>query len=214
MTSGTKDAPSYSPLVDAYIACAQPFAQPILNHLRALIHNVELDVEEGKKWSRPFFLHHGIILGNMSAFKEHCSVGFWGEEITALLRADGLTSSEAMGSLGRLTELEDLPSDDTLLHYFQHGARAIASGERTKSITRTPQRVAKPELETPPELEEALKKNKVARENFENFTPSRRREYNQWIADAKRDETRSQRVTQTVDWLVEGERRNWKHEDC
>ena len=138
----------------------------------------------------------------------------WGEEITPLLRADGLTSSEAMGSLGRLTKLEDLPSDDTLLHYFQHAARAIASGERTKSITRTPQRVAKPELETPPELEEALKKNKVARENFGNFAPSLRREYIQWIADAKRDETRSQRVTQTVDWLVEGKPRNWKHEDC
>ena len=166
------------------------------------------------KWSRPFFLHHGIILGNMPAFREHCSVGLWGEEITALLRADGLTSSEAMGSLGRLTELEDLPSDDTLLHDFQHAARAIASDERTKSIKHAPQRVAKPELETLPELEETLKKNNVARENFENFAPTLRHEYIQWIADAKRDETRSQRVTQTVDWLVEEKRRNWKHEDC
>ena len=166
------------------------------------------------KWSRPFFLHHSNILVNMSAIKEHCRVGRWGEEIAALLRADGLTSSEAMGSLGRHTKPDDLPSHDTLLHYFQHAARAIATGERTKSITRAPQRVAKPELQTPPELEEALKKNKVARENFETFAPSLRREYIQWIADAKRDETRSQRVTQTVDWLVEGNRRNWKHEDC
>jgi uncharacterized protein YdeI (YjbR/CyaY-like superfamily) len=207
-------ADSRSTLVDAYIGKAKPFAQPILWHVRELLHMSVPGVEEEMKWSRPFFVYRGIILGNISAFKEHCSMGLWGEEITAKLRAEGLVSSEAMGSFGRLTSVKDLPADKKLAAYFKFAAKAIDDGSRTKSIERPVQRVAKPELDVPEELTVALKKNKVAQKVFEGFAPSHRRDYIEWIVDAKRDETRAKRVTQTVDWLAEGKRRNWKYENC
>jgi hypothetical protein len=99
-----------NPKVDAYIAKAQPFAQPILAHLRKLVHKGCPGVEETIKWSRPFFEYRGAILGNMSGFKQHCSFGFWGEEIGAVLRKAKAVQDGAMGSLGRITRVEDLPA--------------------------------------------------------------------------------------------------------
>jgi hypothetical protein len=213
MSPSATDKDSRSTLVDAYIGKAAPFAQPILWHVRELVHKAVPGIEEVIKWSRPFFMYRGIILGNMSAFKAHCSVGLWGEEITAKMRADGAVSSEGMGTLGKLESVKDLPSDKKLIAYLKYAAAAIDEGTRTKSYTR-PTRVAKPELEVPAELVTALKKNKAAQKAFDAFAPSHRREYIQWITEAKREETLASRVTQTVDWLAEGKRRNWKYENC
>jgi uncharacterized protein YdeI (YjbR/CyaY-like superfamily) len=214
MGASAKVKSSYSPLVDAYIAKAAPFAQPILWHVRELIHKAVPEVDEGMKWSRPFFTYRGIILGNVSAFKEHCSVGLWGEEIAAKLRAEGIASSEAMGTFGRIATLKDLPNDKKLMGYIKQAAAVIDDGTRTKSISRPPQRVAKPELEVPDDLAAALKQNKVAQTKFDEFAPSHRREYIDWITSAKRDETRAKRLTQTIHWLAEGKRRNWQYENC
>jgi hypothetical protein len=100
-----------NPKVDAYIAKAQPFAQPILTRLRKLMHKGCPEVEETIKWSRPFFEYRGTILSNMSAFKQHCSFGFWGVEMSALLDKAKVVKDGAMGSLGRITRVEDLPPD-------------------------------------------------------------------------------------------------------
>jgi len=204
---------SRSTLVDAYIAKAAPFAQPILWHVRELVHKAAPGVEEVIKWSRPFFMYRGIILGNMSAFKAHCSFGLWDGNLIAKMRADGVVSDEGMGTFGRLETLKDLPSDKKLIAYIQQAVAAIDEGTRTKNYSRPP-RVAKPELDVPADLTAALKKNKAAQKTFDAFAPSHRREYIAWITEAKREETRASRVTQTVDWLAEGKRRNWKYENC
>ena len=214
MSPASKAMNSYFPAVDAYIAKSAAFAQPILWHVRELVHKAVPGVEETIKWSRPFFMYRGIILGNMSAFKAHCSLGLWGQEIAAQVRADGAASSEAMGTFGRLETVKDLPGDAQLIAYLKKAAKAIDEGTRTKSIERPAQRVAQAEVEVPVELAAALKKNKAARKAFDGFAPSHRREYIAWVASAKRDETRAKRVTQTVDWLVEGKRRNWQYENC
>ena len=120
-----------------------PFAQPILIHVRELLHQAVPELEEAMKWSRPFFLHQGIILGNISAFKQHCTVGLWGKEMTRQLQADGIPSSDSMGTFGRIEKLQDLPADKVLLRYFKQAAAAINTGARTKSIDRPPQRVVK-----------------------------------------------------------------------
>jgi uncharacterized protein YdhG (YjbR/CyaY superfamily) len=101
----------FNPKVDSYIAKSQPFAQPILSHIRELAHKACPDVEETIKWSMPFFELRGVVLGHMAAFKQHCAVGFWGPEMHAILREDGLLSENGMGSLGKVTSLKDLPSD-------------------------------------------------------------------------------------------------------
>jgi uncharacterized protein YdeI (YjbR/CyaY-like superfamily) len=197
-----------------YIAKARPFAQPILTHLRELIHKACPEVDETIKWSMPFFQLNGVILANAAAFKEHCSLGIWGPEMKKILAADGMVKAEeGMGGFGRITSLRDLPPDEVLLGYFRQAATFVASGERTKSYVRPP-KAAKPSPEVPTELAAALKKNKAATKVFDGFTPSCQREYVEWINEAKRPETKEKRVAQAVEWIAEGKQRNWKYQNC
>jgi hypothetical protein len=198
------------PAVDAYIAKAQTFAQPILVHLREVMHQGAPGVTEVIKWSMPFFVYEDVILGNMAAFKAHCSFGLWGNGPE--LREAGVAQGGSMGSFGRITSLDDLPSKKELIGFVKQAAKKIAEGERTKAWTRP--RVAKAESVVPEALAVALKKNKAAAKAFETMAPGCRREYNDWIADAKRDETRDKRIAQAIEWIAEGKNRNWKYEKC
>jgi len=209
-------ADSFSPRIDAYIARSQPFAQPILIHIRELIHKSVPNIEETIKWSRPFFELKGVILGNMSAFKEHCSFGFWGEEIGAVLREAKVVQDGGMGSLGRITALKDMPSDKQMLSFLKQAAAFIETGNYTSPIAARNKvvKAPKPAPDAPAELIQALKANKAAAKVFANFSPSCKREYVEWIAEAKRPETREKRVTQAVEWIAEGKQRNWKYQNC
>jgi uncharacterized protein YdeI (YjbR/CyaY-like superfamily) len=205
-----------NPKVDAYLAKVQPFAQPILAHLRKLVHQACPEIEETIKWSRPFFEYRGAILSNMSAFKEHCSFGFWGEEIGAVLREAGVLGQDGMGSLGRITSVADLPADQEMLGWIRQAAAFVDSGQYTSPIAAR-RKVVKPQksaLETPPELTAALRRNKKAAAVFAAFSPSCKREYVEWITDAKRSETREKRIATAVEWIAEGKQRNWKYQNC
>jgi uncharacterized protein YdeI (YjbR/CyaY-like superfamily) len=207
---------NFDPRVDAYIAKSKPFAQPILIHLRELVHKAIPSVEEGIKWSRPFFELKGQILGNMSAFNEHCSFGFWGQEIGAVLREANVIQDGGMGSLGRITSVQDLPSDKQMLGFLKQAAGFIETGAYTSPIAARNKvvKAPKPSPVAPPELTQALKANKAAAKVFANFSPSCQREYIEWIADAKRPETRDKRIAQAVEWIAKGKQRNWKYQDC
>lgn len=201
------------PRVDAYIEKAAPFAQPILEHLRRLMHQACPHATESLKWGMPFFLQHGIVLAHMAAFKQHCAFGFWGSEMKKALAKTGVKSNGALGSFGRIASLKDLPADRELLTYMAQAADLVESGARTKSIER-PKKVAKRAVRVPRELAAALKKNKMAAKAFEGFSPSHRREYAEWIGEARRAETRQKRVQQAVQWLAQGKPRNWKYMNC
>jgi len=206
--------PNFDPNIDAYIHKSNPFAQPILRHLRELVHEACPGVTETMKWSRPFFEFNGVILGNMSAFKEHCSFGFWGAEIGAELREAKVLRPEAMGSLGRIAKIEDLPPKRQFLSLVKKAAELIERGEYTGPMASRARVVKAPkaELEMPPEFARALKANKKAAAVFAAFSPSCRREYVEWIADAKRDETREKRIETAVEWIGEGKQRHWKYQ--
>ena len=205
-----------SPKVDAYLGKVQPFALPIMEHLRDLVHKGCPEVEETIKWSRPFFEHRGVILCNMSAFKEHCSFGFWGEEIGAVLREAKVLQEDGMGSLGRITDLKDLPSDKRMLGWIRQAAGFIDRGEYTSPIAARNKVVKAPKtpVAIAPEFASALQKNKRATAAFAEFSPSCKREYAEWIADAKRPETRNKRIATAIDWIAEGKQRNWKYQNC
>jgi uncharacterized protein YdeI (YjbR/CyaY-like superfamily) len=204
------------PKIDAYIAKTQPFAQPILSHLRKLLHKGCPDVEETIKWSHPFFEYRGSILCHMAAFKNHCSFGFWGEEIGAVLRKADAVQDGAMGSLGKIASLKDLPSDKAMLSWIREASKFIESGNYTSPIAarRKVVKAPKPVPEAPPEFSSALKNNKKACAIFDAFSPSCKREYVEWIAEAKRPETREQRIKTAVEWIAEGKQRNWKYQNC
>ena len=207
---------SLNPKVDAYFGKAQPFAQPIVWHLRELIHKGCPGVVETIKWSRPFFEYKGAILFNISAFKEHCSVGFWGVEIADVLKEAGALKSGGMGTLGRITSLKDLPSDKLMLGWIRQSAAFVDKGEHTSPIVARNRvvKAPKPELSLAAEFTEALKRNKAAAKVFAGFSPSCKREYTEWIADAKRAETREKRITTAIGWIAEGKQRNWKYQTC
>ena len=206
-----KKTANLDPKVDAYIAKAAPFAQPVLEHLRELVHTACPDVEEAIKWSMPFFVYKGQILGNMAAFKAHCSFGLWGGDVKATMRKDGVLSDEGMGRLGKITSVKELPKKKDLVGYVHEVVAFIEDGGKT--MQRKP-REAKPEAEVPAELAAALKKNKGAAKVFAEFSPGCRREYVDWIVEAKRAETKEKRVAQAVEWIAEGKQRNWKYQNC
>lgn len=197
--------------VDAYIEKAQPFAQPILTHLRAVIHKAAPEADEAIKWSMPFFTVNGIILANIAAFKQHCSFGVWNENVNAAGREKSSgQNGGAMGSFGRITSLSDLPSDATLQKLIREAAAKIADGTRTKNWAGR-KKVEKPEAEVPPALAAALKKNKAAATRFAAMSPSCRREYCEWIGTAKAEATRDKRLAQAMEWIAEGKHRMWKY---
>jgi uncharacterized protein YdhG (YjbR/CyaY superfamily) len=203
--------------VDAYIGKARPFAQPILNHVRESMHKACPEVDETIKWGMPFFELNGIILGNVAAFKEHCSLGLWGPEMAAIIGMgnDGAKSNEAMGTFGRVASVKDLPGDKALLGYLRQAAGFVLRGERKTSLVRpVARKAAKVDVVAPAELTAALKKNKAAAKVFAEFSPSCKKEYTEWISEAKRDETKLKRVAQAVEWIAEGKQRHWKYQNC
>ncbi len=196
--------PKIDPRVDAYIRKAKPFAQPILNHLRSVVHRAVPEVEETMKWSAPQFDYKGMFCG-IAAFKEHVGFGFWK---AALLKEHlpgaGLSSA---GQFGKIATLNDLPTDRELTRILK-----IAKKLNDDEVKAPPMRKGpRPALKAPADLLAALAGNKKARATFAAFPPGRRREYIEWVTEAKRAATRDARIKTAVGWIAEGKIRNWKY---
>lgn len=201
--------PRHDPRIDAYISRSAAFARPVLEHFRSLVHATVPDVEESVKWSMPFFTKNDTNICHMAAFKAHCAIGFWHPDVQQAIKRDGKAHDDAMGILGRITALSDVPSDRILTKYIRLGA-ALAD----KRVPARPRasRKPRPEPSIPKDLAEHLANDGAAKAAFENFSPSHRREYIEWIAEAKRPETRAARIATTIAWLRAGKSRNWKYE--
>jgi uncharacterized protein YdeI (YjbR/CyaY-like superfamily) len=194
------------PRIDAYIANAAPFAQPILNHVRERVHAAAPEAEETLKWSMPSFTIDGKILIGMAAFKQHAALNFWrGQELKG-----AEASRDAMGQFGKLTSVDDLPSDTELDALIRQAAELAKTAPAPRKVKHEP----KPPTEVHPQFAEALAANPKAKSTLDNFPPSARREYLDWIADAKQESTREKRIADAVQWLSEGKRRHWKYENC
>jgi len=187
------------PRIDAYIDKSADFARPILQKLRALVHRGCPDVVETIKWGSPHFEHNGMLCG-MAAFKAHCAFGFWNRA----LKIPG--KKGAMGQFGSLHTVADLPADRVLVGYVQEAARLNETGQKLAPIRRP-----KKPLPVPKALTAALAKKPKAKKNFDGFSPSQKREYSEWILEAKTDETRSKRLATSVAWIGEGKTRMWKY---
>jgi len=188
------------PRIDAYIASAPPFARPILRRLRTLVHRGCPEVVEDLKWGMPHFDYRGIFCG-MAAFKAHCTFGFWNRAMNVGEKKD------AMGQFGRITALDDLPPDATIVGYVKEAKRLADAGIRLGPV-----RKARQPLPVPPALTAALKKKSGALGRFRAMSPSQQRDYSEWIAEAKTEATRDRRIATAVDWIAQGKSRNWKYQ--
>jgi uncharacterized protein YdeI (YjbR/CyaY-like superfamily) len=200
------------PRVDAYIARSADFAKPILRHLREIVHEGCPECDEDIKWGHPSFTYKGIMAG-MAAFKSHATFGFWrgGAIVSARDRKDG--DESGMGQFGRITSVDELPSRKVLLGYVKEAAKLQEAGAvAPKAKTRTKPRVRVKVPTIPVAFKSALAHNRKAQVTFEAFAPSHRKEYVEWIAEAKTEETRDRRIETALGWLAEGKRRNWKYE--
>jgi len=197
-----------SPQVDAYIGKALEFARPILEKIRKAFHAGCPSVEETIKWGVPYFMYKGI-LGGMAAFKQHVGFGFWKSKLLddpAKLFETGQGAKASMCN-AHIKSVKDLPPQKILVGYVKAAVKLNDEG------IQVPKRRARTDVpKMPAEFLAALNKNKQAKSNFDRLPPSHRREYLEWIVEAKRDETRQKRIATSVDWLGEGKHRNWKYE--
>ena len=194
------------PRVDAYIDRAQPFARPILSHVRSRIHALVPGGEETTKWSAPAYTVGGKILLVMAAFKAHAALNFWrGQE----LRGNN-AEPDGMGQFGKLTSLDDLPPDRELDELILKAAELAGSAPAPRTVKHAP----KPPSELHPEFAAALASAPRAKATLEAFPPGAQREYFDWICEAKQAATRAKRIATAVEWLSEGKRRHWKYQNC
>lgn len=195
------------PRIDAYIKKSAPFAQPILTHFRELVHKACPDVEETMKWSFPHFNYKDAMMCSMASFKQHCAVGFWK---AALLKDPSLIENAkaetSMGHLGKITSLKDLPTDRKILSLIKEAMQLNEKGIKVEKVKKP---ANAPEI--PAYFLEALKTNIKANTFFQASSNSCKREYINWIVDAKTEATRTKRIQQSIEWLAESKQRNWKY---
>ena len=195
--------------VDAYIEKAQDFAKPILNHLRSVVHKASGDIVETIKWGMPYFEYNGKMLCGIASFKEHCAFVF---RLGGLMKdpkglMERASERTGMGHFGKIRGLKDLPSEKVLIEYVKE---AIALTDGGAKIPDTKAAGAK-EISVPEDFMKLLKKNKASCEAFDKFSYSRKKEYVEWIMEAKTPETRNKRMATAVEWIAEGKGRNWKY---
>jgi uncharacterized protein YdeI (YjbR/CyaY-like superfamily) len=198
----------YDHRIDEYIGKKAAFAQPILNHLRELMHTVSPLITETIKWGHPFFEYKGT-LANMAGFKEHCVFGFWNS--TAIVDPYGVLQrpgeKEAAGNFDRITKLSDLPSDEILKDFI---LQAIALKDNDyKAPAKKP--TAKAPIAEPDYFLTALNEHPKAKAIYDAFSPSHKREYLEWITEAKTEATLLKRTESAMELMAEGKSKNWKY---
>jgi uncharacterized protein YdeI (YjbR/CyaY-like superfamily) len=199
---GTRDA-----RIDAYIDKSAGFAQPILTHLRELVHAACPEVEETMKWSFPHFQYKGMLC-SMASFKEHCAFGFWK---SSLVLGETKGDDKGAGSFGRISKLSDLPSKKILTSYIKKAMELNDTGVKPPA---RPKPKAPKKRVVPDDLTTALQSNPAARATFAAFSPSQQGEYIDWLTEAKAEATRQRRLETAIEWMAEGKSRHWKYKNC
>jgi uncharacterized protein YdeI (YjbR/CyaY-like superfamily) len=198
------------PRVDAYIAKQADFARPIITRFREVVHEADPDIIEDIKWGAPAFMHNGIVC-IIAGFKQHCAVNFWRRGLIVGTRARRATDDKEMAKLERITSVADLPSKATITGYVRLAVKLNAGGVTTTKPAKKVAPKKKTPVRTPPSLSKALARNAKAKATYDGFSPSHKREYIEWITEAKTDETRDRRIEQALGWMAEGKPRNWKY---
>lgn len=200
---------TYSKEIDAYISKAADFAKPILEHFRELVHRACPDVQERMKWSMPFFDYKDEMMCNMASFKKHAAIGFWkGSLMKDPALMENASSETSMGHLGRLESLKDLPPDKKIIAYIKEAMKLNDDGIKPVPKPKN----EKKELVVPDYFLKAINKDKKAKEIFNAFSYSHKKEYVEWITEAKTEATREKRIASAIEMMQAGKSRHWKYQ--
>ena len=193
--------------VNAYIQKSPDFAKAVLIHFRKLVHNICPEVTETIKWGCPNFEYKGPMC-TMASFKQHCAIGFWKATLINNGKLMARHNDGSAGNFGKITSLKDLPDDNEMSEYIKEAMKLNDDGIKVPAKKKS---IDENKLNVPEILIKSLSKNKKAKDVFEAFSPSHKKEYVEWINDSKTDATREKRVATTIEWLVEGKSRMWKY---
>lgn len=201
--------------IDKYIADAPEYARPIMEKLRKAVHKGCPQAEEAIKWGCPYFMYQGKLFCGMAAFKKHVGFGFWNSK--DMDDPEGLfesgTGKKASMCNAHFHAVKELPTQKVLVDYVKQ-SKKLTDAELSKS--KPAKKAAKKKVavpKTPADLSSAFKTNKTAKSYFDSLAPSHRRDFLQWILDAKRDATREKRVNETVKLLKAKKTLHWKYQN-
>ena len=194
--------------VDAYIAKSADFAKPILQYLRELAHETSPLLSETIKWGCPFFEYNGPVC-QLVAFKQHCGFGFWKPSLLNDSHHALKLGDDKAGNIGVIKSIADLPPKEVLADLILQ-AVALNQAENKAPVKKVVKQKA--ELVVPDYFINALKENPGIFEKFDRMSASHKKEYSEWITDAKTEATRHKRVNTALEWITEGKSRNWKYQ--
>ena len=137
----------------------------------------------------------------MAAFKAHCMFGFWKAPLV-------VGGAGPHNRYRQIKSVADLPAKKDMAALIR---RAMSLNDEGVVVARAPQTKKAP-ARVPADLSGALQKNKKARTAFDAFSPSHKREYIEWITEAKREDTRQKRIETAISWIAAGKARNWKYQ--
>ncbi|RYG11121.1 MAG: hypothetical protein EOO07_21105 [Chitinophagaceae bacterium] len=199
----------FDPKVDKYIADAENFAKPILQHWRQLVLSTCPEAVEAIKWGIPHFDYKGDFMCVVASYKSHCSFTFLKAE---LMNDPRLKESKQLKPiqrfLGKITKPADLPTDEEFITLL---VEAMILNE--KGIKVVTQKSDTPKVyELPDYFAEKFETNPKAKQIFESKSASFRKDYIIWITEAKTDATRQKRMEEALEWIADGKARFWKYE--
>jgi hypothetical protein len=195
--------------VDAYIARLPDFSREICTRFRSIVHECAPEIDEDIKWGHPSFMHKGIVCG-MAAFKAHVVIHFWKTALLTGSHARRATDDKTLERLARVTSASELPPKTAIAGFLKAAVKLNDGAVKAPSPTKAARKTRAP-LRTPPIFSKALERNAKAKATYDGFSASHRREYVEWITEAKSSETRDRRIEQALGWLAEGKPRNWKY---
>lgn len=198
------------PRVDAYILLSGEFAKPILRHFRALVHKTCKESVETIKWGFPHFMYKGKNMCYMASFKKHCAIGFW--KAALMKQSEDLLKQaareEAMGHLGKISNIKDLPKAAILTSLIKEAMRVNELGLKVPTPAKPAKKMA---VKVPSYLNAAFTTHSLAAKQFALFSPSQKKEYVSWLEEAKTESTRLKRLEIALTWISEGKDRHWKY---
>ncbi|MBO3697176.1 YdeI family protein [Roseivirga sp. E12] len=179
-----------------------------MRFLRSII--MSFPFEETVKWAFPVYTINGKNVVGLGGFKAYAGIWFFQgvfleDASQKLINAqEGKTHGMRQWRFMSLEEIED--NEDLIRLYVQEAIDNHLAGKEFK-----PQKKASKPLVIPEELQEALDSIEGLKESFEAFSLSNKRDFAEYIANAKRAETKLSRLEKITPMISRGEGLNDKY---